>query len=413
MSRLPVAGALLATVMVVGCSESKVTVRTVSNSTGAPMSGIRVQVDDQAWVATDAAGEAQFTVSSGTFTVRAHQTYDEHTCNCTIDNATILLDQTGSEVVVTVAGQTSKTNEYEPNWYEAQVSGTVTGATGAASAVTRVQQSFEDGGLRYVDLAAGSSAFATTAALQGATSGTVTLRAFEADRAGNAAVNHLYAAGAVQVAVTAGASVTGVSIPLSPVSEGSAAGTASIDPQLAGGFIRAFWRLRVASYGGVPIRGASASIDPGAFSVTAPSVPAADTWVSVSASPSSVSGSPYGHHSRRVTVPSSGLTFKVPAAPVFTAPAAGASFDSSTPFRWTSTESGGTYYFGLSCPSTTGFMTISVTTTASEVTVPNVDGVLPPSGTECTWYLSWCAATDPTVEERCSNTAYDRTVIVR
>jgi len=414
MRRTLLAAGLLANLAVVGCSDSKVTVRTLSNSTGAAMSGIRVQVDDLDWVTTDAAGEAQFTTSAATFRVRAHQTYQDHTCNCTLDDVMVLSDQSGSEVVVQVAGQTGSGNQYEPNWYQAQVSGTVSGMTGGASAVTWVQQSFEGGDLRYVDLAAGSSSYATNVAFQGATSSTVTLRAFEADRTGSLKVNHLYAAGEVQVPVTSAGSVTGVSIPLTPVTEGSVAATASIDPQLAGGFIHAFWALRVGSYGGTPISGTTATISAGSFSVSAPSVPAAETWVWVTASPSNATWTPYGRHARRVTIPSSGLTFKVPAAPVLTAPAAGAAFDATTPFRWTSTESGGNYTLTVACPkATAGSMSISMVTTASEVTVPNVDGLLPPSGTECTWYVSWCAATDTSVEERCSYTAYDRTVVVR
>jgi len=390
-----------------GCTESTIVVRTVSNRTGAPITGVSVQVGSQSWATTDAKGEATFAASSP-FTVRSHQTVTWPS-GSTEDYVQVLGEQSGSEITVTVEGLQgwgAENGVPKPPWYGATVAGSVSGRSGASSAETSVRQTYDG---TWLGVPAQDGSFDMQVIFQSSTGTTVTLRAFEADQDANGDVTHLYSMGAAQVSVVPDGRATGVSIQLAPVTEGAVAGSVSLDPTLAGASVRAGWQMRADPYGGMPINGPRTAIDPAGFSITAPSVSDGAIWLRVNVG--------WSAHSRRVTVPSSGLAFAIPAAPALVEPAEGATFDHTIVLRWTTPEAGGTSTVNLYCsPASGASASFTLVTTGSQAVVPDdIPGVTLVSGTQCTWDVGWCADTDAGAETRCSSSPVfpSRTLVVK
>jgi hypothetical protein len=233
---------------------------------------------------------------------------------------------------------------------------------------------------------------------QGKSSASIVLRAWEADTLPPEAPSRYYGFGSATVPVVEGGSVTGVSLSLAPVTQGTVEGLVSLPPALLGTDVRAALWLVFAPYDWLYLAGLAA---PGRVAAVVPSVAGAEAWIGVF----QVDGT---WHNRRVAVPSSGVVFDIPARPELIEPADQSVLGDATVFRWSPPEAGGTSTLSVRCDwvsfASPAFRSInySIEADGSETTLPAIpDVAIPPSAT-CRWTVQWCAATDRALEERCS-----------
>jgi len=140
-------------------------------------------------------------------------------------------------------------------------------------------------------------------------------------------------------------------------------------------------------------------VAPENLAVVVPSVAGAAAWIRIHA----VGGGVQSWHQRRVAAPSSDLGFSLPAPPEPLEPAAGSVVGGTTVFRWSPGEPGGSSTLFLSCEwPDTGSVSYLIEAEGVEATLPEIPGVTVPAGAACGWAVFWCAAADPSVEERCA-----------
>lgn len=378
-----------------GDGDGPMVVHTVSDMTGAPVAGVRVQVEDQPWVTTGADGTATFEAVSGPFTVRIHQSHSENSTSIFA-----LRRRTGSEVIAEVSSGPSM-------FLGAQVSGTVAGRSGPPSnSVLRVGVAPVRGWSTWSEIDDYDS-FDVDVPFRGASfesSATLVLHAWESD--GASPPGHYYGFGdSASLSLLYGDVITGVPLYLNPVTEGTVEGVLSLPAALASEKALVNLDLDFSRYEQLTL--AQQEITPGSFAFVVPSVGGAEAWIRVRAF-----GSSAWHH-RRVVVPSSGLAFAPPAEPELLEPATeGAAIGDATVFRWSPVEPGGSAKLYVTCnwsDPVSGYSINSyeIEAEGNEAILPNLPDVAVAPGAECSVVVHWCVATDPAVEERCSQTGRD------
>lgn len=158
---------------------------------------------------------------------------------------------------------------------------------------------------------------------QGRSTASVVLRGWESDAVFPNAPFRYYGFGSATVPVVEGGSVTGVSLALVPVGQGTVEGTVSLPPAVVGTAVGAALWLAFSPYDWVHLARWEA---PGTVSVVVPSVAGAEAWIGMMA------GATW--HNRRVTVPSRGVVFDLPAPPALLEPADESVLADATVFRW-------------------------------------------------------------------------------
>lgn len=374
-------------------------VRTVSEYSGLPMQDVRVQVDDQAWVTTDAEGKARFAAVTGSFTVRIHQSFSAEGGAYRADKVWELRGRSGADVVVMVDGTPA------PH-HEGIVSGTVSGRSGSASSAVWVWIS---GGARGNGhggevLARSDGTFDLPVAWEGAPAATLTLRAVESDGASPPGDYLGFGATVVTLSDTGiGASVSGVTLPLQPVTEATVTGTVSTPVILSGApsssaVLAVFGEFDHRRLGTGPS-------PPSTFSLAVPQITGAAPWVGFIAGTA-----PASQHARRVELSSSAVAFSLPDPVELLEPADAASIGPATTFRWGAGPAGGTYALVVYCSWSDGGVTRSVgfrgiETGSTSAALPAIPGLTMAAGAACDWQVFWRATADPALESRWSSSA--------
>lgn len=222
------------------------------------------------------------------------------------------------------------------------------------------------------------------------------LRAWESDAADPP--GHYYGFGSASASVSENALLDGVQISLHPVAEGPVEAAVTLPAAFASSteMVASLW-LSFARYEQFQL--ASYFTAPGRFTLVAPSVGEAETWVGVSAAAHGA----LSRQQRRVAVPSQGLSFQLAAPPELVEPVADAAIGSGTIFRWSRGAPGGSHSLSLSCESTRAhFITYLLESDGLEASLPAIPGLALVPGSSCTWGVLWCAAADPAEEKSCS-----------
>ncbi len=393
---------LLTTAFIAACSDhAQLIVRTVSEYTGVPIEGARVQVDAQPWSTTAADGEAVFDAAAEPFTIRVHQSYGAPSGN-QYDKVFVLRDRRGSVVVAEVDGT--------PGWHRGQVDGAVNGRAGVPSSVVVVQRAVKN--TEFSTLAASDGTFnLSPVEWQGEAATTLTLRAIESDAANPP--GHYYGYGSADVAVSAGGTTAGASLALHPVSEGSVTGSVAAPAVFSAAGVSGRLWLAFSDYDLLvpPQSGPSVGTE---FSFVLPVLNGAVAWIELTSSAEQGSPSLLGArswHRRRVGVPAIAVAFDLPEPVQLIEPAHGASVGTSSVFRWSPGPPGGSHTFFLHCEwmeggirRTVGYRGIE-TAADTQVSLPAIPGLALATGATCRWSVSWCAVADPAVESRCASSA--------
>lgn len=163
-------------------------------------------------------------------------------------------------------------------------------------------------------------------------------------------------------------------------------------------------RLRYNEYESISAREGAPSGQPASFDYALPLIDGAAPWIQFIAT--STAGNPdygraYALHARKVSLPSSGVAFDLPAPPTLTEPADGSGIGLATVFRWSAVAPGGIYVLDVTCDEWTagtvrkGIHYRGIETTGTEVSLPVIPDVAVPAGTPCRWSVGRNAATDP------------------
>jgi hypothetical protein len=379
---------IIAAALVVGaCSEAdegRLVVRTVSEGTGAPTEGIRVQVGDEPWETTDAAGEAFFASVAEPFAVRLHGEGESW------DGVIVLQGRSGDEVTAEI----SRPGPTE--WHSARATGTVAARTGEPqeSVIQVGVAPFKDWSAAIPAAADGSFDMNVPwREIPENSTATLVLHAWETDAA--TPPGHYYGFGhSPSIPFVEQGEVTGVTMPLDPVDEATVAAAISLPAGLDDPEVLARMWLRFGPYEQLTLASQLMAAQP--FDLVVPSLPGVESWIGVWAGT--------GWHLRRADGASSQLSFAPPAAPELVEPAEGASVGQGAVYRWKPVEPDGSASLFVSCsPSdTTTGVSFFLEAEENEVTLPTIPDVGLPSGVICTWAVLWCAATDQGAEQRCS-----------
>jgi hypothetical protein len=384
---------LLIVVALAACSGGgPVVVRAVSGRTGVPVAGIQVQVDGQPWTTTGADGKATFAAAPRPFTVFLHQSRPLGDLPA-VESVIVLRGRTESEVMAEVDGSP---------WRSTGITGTVTGRSGPPSSLVRVGLDYKEptigAAIGAFSVAGGDGSFGSDIRWEGKSSEPVVLRAFESDAANPP--SHYFGFGSASASVSESDLTTGVRLSLQPVPEGAVEGAVTLPSALVSSDnpTLALW-LDFAPYDRLLL---TSNFTPaGKFSLVAPSVAGAQTWIGVAAR----GQGGFAWQERRVDVPSGGLALDLATPPELVEPTAGAPIGAVTVFRWSPGVPGGSYSLSLSCKSTPAgdhFVTYDLEAEGLDATLPAIPGVALVPGSDCDWTVLWCAATDPAKEKSCS-----------
>jgi hypothetical protein len=378
---------LLATAAACAGDGGRLVVQAVSEQTGEPRAGVRVQVDEQAWATTDAEGKAWFDPVAGRFTVRLATSYPAPAGEA--HEARVVRGRSGREVVVEIGSPAGV-----GDWHHARASGTVAGRSGAASgSVVHVGFTpFRDWSASTV--AGDDGAFEMDLGWKGpsdASSASLSLYAWESDGTDPPGRYHGFARSG-RLALVERETVT-VPLTLGPVTQHTVEGDVSL-PGAAAGVSTVLW-LAMSPYEQLRLAG-SETVGAGSFAWVVPTVADGQTWIGV------WNGARWHH--RRVDGGARGrLAFAPPASPELLEPAAGATVAPATVFRWTAPAAGGAATLLLDCRSgATSYFRYLVDAEGVEAALPASPGFEVPAGATCEWAVKWCADSDRAVEERCA-----------
>jgi hypothetical protein len=381
----------LVSLLLAGCTGSadSLTIQTVSEYGGTAIAGVKVQVGDQPWTTTDASGKARFAAAVSPYTVRIHQAMiftDLHGAAHQNDKVWQLVGQDKNPLIVQVDGSLAQI-------YKATLSGTVTGRSASSGSDVLVAAGVD--GIGWFVSPAGTFDGPAAVWWEGATARDIDVRAFElaAGQAGQLPA-HYTAYGSTRIHAVddsgflgGGGAVRGIAIPLHSIPEAHVSGQILRPDALAQGIVQSSIFLRFGEYDSVAI-GFGAPPQSSPFDYTLPAIEGAAPWIAVTALPA-LGSSAYGLHARRVSLPSTGVVFSVPAPATLAEPADSAAIGASTVFRWSAVAPGGTYALDLDCDEwTVGAVRRTlyyrgVETAATEVSLPAIPDVSVSSGTAC------------------------------
>jgi hypothetical protein len=213
--------------------------------------------------------------------------------------------------------------------------------------------------------------------------------------------------------VTDGAIVQGVSIALQPVAQSLVRGTVSLPEVYSadGASLRRWLAFPSKELLFLPEQVNRVVIPADRFVVALPWVAGTATWFGVSGHAPKFTG--YGWHHRRIDFPPRDQAFSVPPPPDLLNPPESAPVASMTPFRWKTTETGGSSTLFVDCdwssadPATPDprHVSYAIETSGTELTLPAIPDLELRPGASCMWSVLWCATANPAEEERCAVSA--------
>ena len=362
-------------------------VEIVSDFGGAPIEGVSVQIDDSAWVNTDADGIADISGVEAPFTVRAHHSV-RNTPTYVRDVVWELDEQTENPLTLRFDG-------YElPERHHASLSGTVVGFD---SSPTREMVLIAHGGAQPAKTwAAGEQGeFEMPFEWEGPPSHTIQLEAFGVDIADSGAPVRFTSHGSIEVALSdpdgLGAVVDGLEIAdLGPVTEELVSGTVEV-PEGGGTFIRHLLAIELADGSRADFRIEDRHLA-GAFEFAYPAMDGATPIVGfVSDVESGVpdEGVPFARSERRLSGPASGVALELPVPVEQLEPDDGASVDRDATFRWEPQPDAAATMLRVNCEGgerDTSFEIVRAS--AAEARLPGIPGI-DLRGQTCTWRVGW------------------------
>jgi hypothetical protein len=404
----------IAAVAAAACSggSGTVVILTLEEDTRFPVAGIRVQVNDEAWLTTDADGRAVFPDAHPPYTVRAFQA--ALFPGSGLSQARIyqdvydLQDETESPLELLI----DRVRTYDPQAPVA-ISGRVTGQ--AAEAGTKITVAASSGSHLLHEVQAGADgSFEMTVDWEGPGPRELVLRALQSDAAEPPTRYARF--GSTTVTARAGEQVSGVVLAVSPIDTATVSGVvsmpAAVEPR---GLLSTLWLdvqgTRLTLAGGIPAESA--------FGYAFPRIEGAAARLSFVTDPVRtrqgrlVLNAASSSQTRTVEVPSSGLPFDLPAPVTLVAPAEGASIGPSTVFRWDAAPGGGgkyTLWVHCAWPNTTddtfsfrGNVEYEVETSDTQASLPAIPEVVIGDEAGCQWNVRWRDSATPTSDGRASS----------
>lgn len=372
-------------------------IQAVSSLGGTPIAGVQIQLDDGEWITTDANGEASFPAVDRAFTVSARQTTGGNPS--AFSDVWRLVEQTDNPLVLAVDGSAAPV-------LSALVSGQVTGRRGGNDSVIHVFAITGRGDMGSV-VALDSYGFELPIFLEGhrAAQGPrkLTLAALET----NAAATRALAFGTAEVQISDGDAIT-ADLALAPIAEAQVSGVVALPDRLAAD-LHPQARLIFDGFDDAATDPAAAPslrlfqsthtapvLFPGAYALDLPVIAGARVEVGFSLVEARGGFTPgTSSVARQVELPAQDVAFQLPPVLQQREPAAGAQVPTSAVFRWDpvadSAEGEGKYVFRATCAAGLYGAPLylrMIETTATEVTLPAVDGVSL-SGMICHWQVAW------------------------
>lgn len=355
-------------------------ITTVSEYGQSPVAGVGVQLDDGEWLTTDEDGRAVFDVAPAVYDLRLFQRID--TGSRVSQDVWVLVDQTGPAMTIPVDGSTQPT-------HEGSITGSVSGKTGGDSHVAVFGGRFPDTG------AVGTVAEDGTFQLagfrwEGSSSQRFSVHALESN--GGDLPTRYTGFGTASITLEdggEGATAT-AAIDLAPVGEADLTGTVAVADGIVPS-LRPSMTLTLPDGARLTL-GDEAALTPGAFQFAIPDLDGATVRLGFEAGDTIVGelAGPSSDYTALITLPANDLTIELPAAVVPIEPADGATIDRSTRFRWKPLPGGNHYGLSLTCSWDGGNVNYRVIeTTATEVSLPEIPGLVVGAGASCAWSVGW------------------------
>jgi hypothetical protein len=384
---------MIAAVALGGCGDNagKQVVKLVSRGGRSPVMGVRVQVGAQPWTTTDENGEAFFDGGSAPFAVRVHQTtrsFDEGIAE-EFDELWELTEQTDNPVVVAVQAVAATRKA-------AAIAGKVSGRGNASG--SRLLVFARTGPSQAVSTLAGpDGSYELPVSWDGESSKMIDLGAIEIDS--SSPPRQFYGYGSTALVVTAQADGDppqgGGNFALGPVTTARVSGKVSLPASLAAD-VHPHVALEYRDGSSALLHGRSTT-GTGTFDYLVPVIDGAAVRVGFTAdainAPIPVGTS---YRFRKVTAPAADVDLALPPTARLLEPAAAATFDLTTRFRWEPVSGAGRYALALVCSDIRVASRHEITfhmveTTKTEARIPAIPD-LDFGAAQCTWQVGWLDA---------------------
>lgn len=354
-------------------------VTTVSEYGLSPVAGVQVQVGDEEWRTTDQDGRVAFDVVPP-YDLRLFQRVD--TGSNVYQDVWELVDQTELNLTIAVDGSSQPT-------HEGSITGSVSGTSGSDSHVAVFGGRFPDTG------AVGTVEEDGTFQLvgfrwEGSSSQRFNLHALESN-GGDLPTRYIGFGTASITFDDSGEGATAMAtIDLAPVDEADVTGSVAVPDGIAPS-LRPSMRLTLPDGSWITL-GDEAALTPGDFEFAVPDLDGATVRLGFVAGELVGGGlpGPTADFTAVVTLPAKDLAIELPAAVVPVEPADAATIDESTRFRWEALPDGDHYGLSLTCAWDGGNVNYRVVeTTDTEVSVPEIPGLVVAAGASCVWSVGW------------------------
>ena len=357
-----------------------VSITTVSEYGHSPVAGVQVQLDGGEWLTTDEEGRVAFDVAPAIYDLRVFQRVD--TGSSVAQDVWVLIDQTSLAMTIPVDGSTQPT-------HRGSITGSVSGTSDGDSHVAVFGGRFPDTGAVGTVAEDGTFQLASFR-WEGSSSQRFNLHALESN-GGDLPTRYTGFGTASIMLEDGGEGATATAeIDLGPVDEADLTGTVSVADGIAPS-LRPSMTLTL-SDGARLTLGEQAALTPGAFQFAIPDLDGATVRLEFAAG-DTVTGplvGPTSDYTALVTLPAKDLTVELPAAVVPIEPAEGATIGRSTRFRWEPLPGGDHYGLSLQCEWEGGRVNYRVVeTTDTEVSLPDIPGLVVGAGASCAWSVGW------------------------
>lgn len=379
MKRTPYLGALVCVIAASGCeSTESLLIKTVSEyQRGVPCVDVQVRVNDLPWTASSSDGIATFDMVEPPYTVLVYQSHTSETSGNQYDDVWQLREQAANPLEIAVDGT------FCGEWREALIRGTVSGRSDDPTTIVEPRIQPDD-------------SFEYSYQWQGDSPHTVVLRVFETDGAEppGAYIGYASASATVDAPPLDDSSAPGVtsnvSLDLQAIGDDAVSGRVTVPPGLATDELRAVLYLEFDNEV-EPYYLGGGTTTAGSFSFVYPVLASTRAWLHLAA------GREKGAQSaslQQVAVPSSDLTFELPAPVELLEPSDGATITSQTIFRWSPSANAGRYSLIAICKLETNGKTHAVNyraidATATEASLPTIPDLTLLEGTSCSWSVDW------------------------
>jgi hypothetical protein len=358
-----------------------------------PVEGVRIQIGDSDWAATDANGDAFLPAVSGPFTVRVRQTTE--TGRTVHETVWVLTEQTANPLVVRVDGSRIS------GLHRAAIEGKVLGADLTfderlflfAHDGTQEAQGGFDGG---PTLATQNGDFHVRFGWEGEGSRMVEMEALRVDVTRLGPPVRYFSHGKATVSLNdpsgLGAVVFGVQMVLEPVENGFVAGAVT-KPDGFEGYLRPMLHLQLKDGTRADhLVGDGTAFEPGSFEFAFPLLDGTTPIVGFHADALDQSGAST-RAERSLDGPASGVGLELPPPVALLGPAPDEIIAPDTVFRWEERPGAARYALTAYCGNSEGnepneIVFPLIETRETQVTLPAIPGV-DLSGFYCSWSVGW------------------------